>query len=461
MPTTKKTKEASSFRDPSGSIYYQGSKVYRQVNKIYKDNLDLLFKSGLYDLLVKNEYLLFHKKILKKIPKSANAYAVFETIKLPFISYPYEWSFSQLKDAALLTLNIQSEALKKGMSLKDASAYNIQFYQGKPIFIDFLSFEKYQEGSPWVAYKQFCQHFLSPLLLMSKVDIRLQSLLRTNIDGIPLDLASKLLPKKSYLALSILSHIHFHSRQQKKYEGYHQNIKNKYSISKFALEGIVNSLKSSISNIDYKDAKTEWGEYYTFTNYSNQAFKNKKQLIKKYLNKVKPKTVLDLGANNGEFSRLASDKGIFTISADIDPVAVEKNYQIVKKKKEKNILPLLLDITNPSPSIGWANSERSSITNRGEADLIMALALIHHLAISNNLPFEKISEYLSKLTKYLIIEFVPKEDSQVQKLLSSRDDIFDKYTKKDFEKSFSKKFKLIKKESVKGSLRTLYLMETK
>jgi hypothetical protein len=451
--------EPSSFRDPSGFVYYKDNSVFRHINEIYKNDLDHLISSGLFDELIKQGYLLKHTRLSKKdTPK--DAIAVFKTKKLPFISYPYEWSFSQLKDASLLTLKIQKIAFEHGMILKDASNYNVQFLDGKPVFIDLLSFEVYKKGSPWVAYKQFCQHFLGPLLLMSKVDLQLIKLLRTNIDGIPLPLVSKLLPKTTYLSFAVSSHIHLHAKNQTTYADSSQNISTKFTLNKYALLGIFDSLESLIKKTQLSKQDTEWGEYYTFTNYSDTSFLKKGKLVEKFIKTIKPKSVWDIGANNGEFSRMASSQGIFTVSSDYDPLAVEKNYRRVKSESDKNILPLVIDLANPSPNIGWANSERNSLINRGPADMVLALALIHHLAISNNLPLSHIADFCSKIGKHLVIEFVPKEDSQVKILLKTREDIFNQYTQKDFEKEFSKKFNIIKKEKISGTKRTLYLLKT-
>lgn len=346
------------------------------------------------------------------------------------------------------------------MSLKDASAYNVQFYEGKPIFIDTLSFEKYEEGKPWVAYKQFCQFFVAPLALISYKNVELGKLLTNYIDGIPLDLANDLLPLKSKFNLSIFSHIYLHSKAQKKHSG--DGIKSKENnvkISKQSLLAIIYSLENTVKKIKNKQNDTEWGDYYSFTNYNKTSFNNKKVVIEKYLKKIKAKSVWDLGANNGEFSRIASNLKIPTVAFDIDPKAVEINYRITKQKNEKFMLPLRIDLTNPSPAIGWANDERKTLAERGPVDLVMALALIHHLAISNNLPFTKIAKYFSTLGKYLIIEFVPKKDSKVKILLSTRKDIFSEYNQNSFEKEFSGYFMILDKFSLKSSKRVLYLMK--
>ncbi len=223
--------------------------------------------------------------------------------------------------------------------------------------------------------------------------------------------------------------------------------------------GLIDSLETSIRKLEYKGGKTEWGDYYNDTNYIPEAIEHKKEIVARFLDKTKSGIVWDLGANDGFFSRIASDRGLYTISFDIDPVAVQKNYFQSIKNSEENILPLLIDLTNPSPGIGWQNSERASLLERGPAKTAFALALIHHLAISNNLPLIKIADFFSQACSQLIIEFVPKEDSQVQRLLSTREDIFPDYTKEAFEAEFGKYFRIESTEKVKNSKRTMYLMK--
>lgn len=448
----------SSFRDPSGFIFFRDSTVYRQVNAVYKENYDQLINSGLYKALVNAELLIPHQEVGLNEAKSDKAYKVIRPEVLHYISYPYEWSFSQLKHAALITLKTQRTALDYGMSLKDSSAYNIQFRKGKAIFIDTLSFGKYREGQPWVAYRQFCQHFFAPLVLMSYRDIRLNKLFRVFIDGPPLDLASALLPFSTYFRFSMLSHIHLHARSQKYYEGKTVDTDGR-EMSRLSFLALIDNLESAINGLKWEPRSTEWANYYEGTNYSSDAFQCKKQLVNEFLDKVNPKKIWDLGANTGRFSRLASDKGIQTISFDIDPAAVEKSYLECVEKGETNILPLVLDLTNPSPAIGWENEERMSFLERGPADAVFALALIHHLAISNNLPFGKIADFFNKICNWLIIEFVPKNDSQVQRLLATREDLFVDYKQQVFESEFSKYFKIKASVKITNSERTLYLME--
>ncbi len=448
---------ASSFRDPSGFLFWQGGSLYRQVNASYKDSYDHLMDSGLYESLTNAGLLIPHEEVDVAPPRPEFAYKVIGPQLVPFVSYPYEWCFSQLKDAALTLLKIQKICFDFGMSLKDCSAYNVQFTAGRPVLIDTLSFEKYRDGSPWVAYRQFCQHFLAPLALMSYKDIRLNQLLRVYIDGVPLDLASSLLPFRTRLRFSLLSHIHLHAQSQKRFARRTAGISGN-KMGRLSFRGIIESLESATKKLKWHPRGTEWADYYEDTNYSQDAFEHKKQAVAEFLDRIKPANVWDLGANVGAFSRLASERGISAVSIDIDPAAVERNYLGCVRGKESDILPLLLDLTNPSPGIGWENQERMSLAERGPADAVMALALIHHLAISNNMPLGRIAAFLSRICNWLIIEFVPKSDSQVQRLLATREDIFADYTQAAFEREFGEYFVTQDSVMIKGSERVLYLM---
>jgi hypothetical protein len=450
----------ASFRDPAGFVYHRDGVLYRQVNACYRLEYNKLMKSGLYEKLTKKNWLVPHNEI-DGPGLTRHAYKILQPSKINFISYPYEWCFSQLKDAALRTLDIQDMAMDHEMTLKDASAYNIQFGESGPIFIDTLSFKTYQEGSPWEAYRQFCQHFLAPLALMSKADVRLSQLLRVYIDGVPLDIASRLLPFSTRFDSGLLFHIHLHARMQKKHAESGSNAKHKnsrrVSISKIGLKGIIASLRKAVGRLNWEPVGTEWVDYYQSTNYRDTSFKEKTRLVKEFLLRVNPKMVWDLGANTGQFSRIATSQGALAIAFDADMGAVEVNYRQVSAESVA-LLPLVIDLTNPTPSLGWHSSERDSMIARGPADCVLALALIHHLAISNNLPFDLVACFLADVSRNLIIEYVPKDDSQVQRLLSSRTDIFESYTIEAFEEAFEKYFSIVDKRALSGSERTLYLM---
>ena len=458
--TIKNNQLGASFRDPSGFLFTRDGVLYRQVNQVYAADYARLMDSGLYEKLVKAGLLVPHAESDEPPAVSEQAFKVLRPERVPFISYPYEWSFGQLKDAALATLSIQKRALKLGLSLKDASAYNIQLYKGKAALIDTLSFEIYKEGEPWVAYRQFCQHFLAPLALMAYRDVRLGQLLRVYIDGVPLDLASALLPRRTRWNLGLASHIHLHASAQKRYADVAvAEARGGRKMSLEALLGLIENLRMTVRKLEWKPAGTDWADYYNDNNYTDSAFEHKKALVGEWLATAGPKTIWDLGANTGIFSRVAAANGAYVVSADIDPAAVEINYRQVKEKKETNLLPLVLDLTNPSSAIGWHNRERDSFLQRGPADAVLALALVHHLAIANNVPLGRVAEFFAECGEWLIVEFIPKSDSQVQRLLRSREDIFGDYTRQGFEAAFGQWYTLQLASAICDSERWLYLMK--
>ncbi|HEY2158117.1 MAG TPA: SAM-dependent methyltransferase [Isosphaeraceae bacterium] len=449
--------DPSSFRDPSGFIFWRDGRPFRQVNLEARPDYDRLIESGLYAELVDAGLLVAHEEVDDAPHTPSLAYKVLRPDPIPFVAYPYEWCFGQLKAAATATLEIQRRAVARGMSLKDATGFNVQFRGWRPVFIDTLSFESYREGSPWVAYRQFCQHFLAPLALMSRVDPGLNQLLRTNLDGVPLALAARLLPRRTWLNPGLLLHIHLHARAKQAFDQHAEKPKER-PFPRTALLGMLDSLGSTVKGLRWEPSGTEWADYYTDTNYTDAALAEKERLVGAFLDRVAPRTAWDLGANNGRFSRLASARGAATVAFDVDPAAVERNYREATRLGEEGLLPLVLDLTNPSPGLGWANRERLTIRDRGPADVVLALALVHHLAIGNNVPLPKVAELFADLGRNLIIEFVPKSDSQVRRLLVVREDIFPGYTREGFEAAFAGHFSTEAVEPIAGTERTLYLL---
>lgn len=457
---TDREQVGASFRDPSGSVFASGGIVYRQVNRSYREHYDQLMQGGLYDDLVGRGLLVSHAEVKRESLDDPDVYKILQPQQLPLVTYPYEWSFSQLQDAALLTLDVQKRCLARDMILKDASAYNVQFLAGKPLLIDSLSFERYRPGQAWQAYEQFCQHFLAPLALMSYRDVRLSQLLRVHLDGIPLDLAVPLLPRRSWFNIGLSLHLRLHARAQRRYLGTAPSAAGprRKRLVKKDLLNIANDLRSAVAGLRWDHQGTDWASYYEGDSYQESGFASKRQIVSDFIDQANPSCLWDLGANTGVFSRIASQQGIFTVSLDSDPGAVEASYRKAKQDQDSFIQPLLIDLTNPSAAIGWAHSERDALATRCQADCLLALALIHHLAISNNLPLDKIASYFASMAAWLIIEFVPKTDKKVQQLLTARDDIFADYSQTGFERAFSEVYEIVESTQVEDSDRRLYLL---
>jgi ribosomal protein L11 methylase PrmA len=390
-----------------------------------------------------------------------SVYKIIEPDFIPFISYPYEWSFSMLQSAALLTLKIQQVALAHGMSLKDASSYNIQFLNGKAIFIDTLSFEFYTVGETWVAYRQFCQHFIAPLSLMAAIKPELVRLLSIYIDGLPLDVAWAMLPLGAKWNLGYYMHLNLHAKAQVKHENSNTQISaaQKTAFTQKAFGFLLHNLEKTVSQITLPNIKSEWSDYTHKTVHAADYTLAKTQIINTWLMQIKPKTVWDLGANTGTYSKLAAKNGAKVVAFDGDARCIEQLFLAFRESGEHNILPLFMDLANPSPALGWAHTERDAWANRPKPELLFALALVHHLAISNQLPFEQIATFFAKLTPFLIVEFVPRTDPKVLKLLLNRRDTAAHYTQIAFEKAFTAHFNIIAQTTLPPDGRILFLMQ--
>lgn len=448
----------SSYRDPSGFIFEKEGTLYRQVNISFKEHFDHFIQSGFYKHLTEKGLLISHEEINENFTSDLNYYKTLKPEKVPFISYPYEWSFDMIKDAALLSLKLLKESLQFGMILKDATPYNIQWRHGKLVFIDTLSFEKYEE-TPWIAYRQFCENFLGPLLLMHYRKQPLHQLLLSWPDGIPLPVIQSLLPKRTRFSLHIYLHIHLHNKISTKQQ---TATGKQLKFTKEKLLRLIASLELLINKLKLPAQNSTWSAYYEEASKRNEYLDEKKKIINKWLNELPQiKTAADLGANEGEFSKLLALKDIKTIATDFDPFCINTLYNNIKLTKERNILPLIVDLSNPTPAIGVNNKERASFLNRLTVDIAFMLAIIHHLAIGKNIPFEKIADMLAGVTNYLLIEFVPKEDEKVKFMLANKKDIYTNYSEENFTNTFSCYFQIEKKETIGNSQRILYLMKRK
>jgi hypothetical protein len=442
----------ASYRDPSGFVFFADGRYYRQVNVSYAKHYDQLINSGLYDELTGKKYLLKHTEIEPGALAMQKCYKTLLPEQLTTISYPFEWCFDQLKDAALLTLDIVKLSMDRRMILKDATPYNIQFRNGMPIFIDTISFEAYDESQPWIAYRQFCEIFLFPLLIAHYQKENICPLLYGYPDGVPVNTTVKHLPFKSRFNPSVWMHVFLQNRVS---SGHFKSKSSAFSKKKLLL--LVDHLYGMIKHLS-NDRKTTWNDYYGSTIISGGYLSEKERIITNMLDELTGNLLLDIGANDGYFSLLAAKK-FDVISIDNDEECIKSLYRKIKEDKKPNILPLCINISNPTPATGFASKERTSFLERIRPDAVLALALIHHLALTNNIPLPMIADYLSQFSPQLIIEFVPKDDEKSLLLLRDKKDIFPDYTMDNFEKIFLEKFNIEKKEQIKGTNRYLYLMK--
>lgn len=442
-------REDSSFRDPAAFVFSADGVIYRHLQPAYQHAYEHLMSSGLYAALTQRGMLITHEEV---DVFSEGAYKVIKPHQLSFINYPYEWSFEQLKASALLTLKIQQEAMLYGMTLKDASAFNVCFEGCQPLFIDSTSFDVYDASKPWVAYRQFCRHFLAPLLLAHYRGSALLALLGQYPDGIPLDLAASLLPARS--RFNLLSQLHIRLQQSVAASGRNANEGSTFSQAK--LQRIIEHLYTGINSLTIRKETSHWSKYYQETILSEAYLDGKKSAVSLMTDALAVRSVLDLGANTGTFAKLMAASGKQVIAAEPDRICVDQIFTSYKA-----VTAVCIDLMHPSPSIGWMNRERKKFSERAKSDMVLALALIHHLCIGQNLPFHFLAQGLVELGPWLLIEFVPKTDPKVQLLLQNRTDVFDAYTEAHFREVFSQYYTLIQERPLPDSDRKLFLFQRK
>jgi ribosomal protein L11 methylase PrmA len=456
--------DPASFRDPKGKVFKKDDRIFR-----------LISEQGVKDYeLVKTTNFLSNMSKLGKIIQATevdpagldspdfSTSVVLEHPRLPFISYPYEWCFPMLKKAAQLHLELQIKALEENLMFSDASAYNIQFQGPQPIFIDVLSLRPYREGQIWDGHRQFCEQFLNPLLLRSLLGVCHNSWYRGNLEGIPSDEFSKLLPWYKKFSKNIFLHVVLPVRMNNLAQNQKTDSLSGLSsnLPKVSLKNIFTKLLSWVSELQplYSSGST-WGSYDSMHCYQEEEVEKKQQFISEFIQNTKPKTVWDLGCNTGEYSEIALKSGArHVIGFDYDQTSLEKAFTRADNNN-LNLLPLYLDGANPSPSQGWNNEERPGLLKRKNADAVLALAFEHHLTIGRNIPIPQFLEWLISLAPIGVVEFIPKEDPNLQRMLSLREDIFTDYTEKTFRNILERKCKIIKSTIVSKTGRTLFWYE--
>ena len=433
-------KESSSFRDNFGSVYHSNGNILRTVNKIAEENFNNLKKQNIFRNSIDKGFLIDFDILEKnQYPEQLKNYnIILKAKKISFISYPYEWTFNQLKDAAIHHLNFQIFLLEQNCVLRDSSAFNIQFYKGKPIFIDIMSLKVYEDGEYWYGYKQFCENFLNPLLIGDLKNIEHNNLFRGSIEGLDTILLNKVLNIKDKISLNIFTHVVLQSKFLQ------QDIKNpkatrdrKNNLKKFKKPSylfMLNQFKSWITKLELKKNKSIWGKYEKSNTYTEKSLSEKEKIVSQFVKKIQPNKLIDLGCNNGQFSKIAIDSGAReVVGVDFDINAISNTYEI-SKKNNLNLLPLFIDLSNPSPNQGWRQLERQGFQERFKCDAVIALAIEHHLIIGKNIPTNEFIDWIINFGKFGLLEFIPKEDETIQDMLSTKEDIYLDYSEKNFEK---------------------------
>jgi ribosomal protein L11 methylase PrmA len=457
--------DAGSFRDPSGRVYQAGGEIYRTVSRKAAEEFAHVRACGLLEQLIVEKKVVATEEVDHSVLKQAgiDTATVLRHERIPFVSYPYEWPFQLLKSAALLHLDIQIEALEHDIVLSDASAYNIQFRGIKPIFIDVLSFRRYREGEVWTGHRQFCEQFLNPLLLGSLFGIAHNDWYRGRLEGIPTDSLADLMPWWRNLSFNLFTHVTLQARLQRAAGAGgtdHIERARQTKLAKRSYIALLEQLRHWIDGLrPYKSGATVWQDYAENTTYEEEERAAKRRFVSAFCQKTTPGILFDLGCNTGEYSETALLSGAkHVVGFDYDQGALERAIGRARGKA-LDLLPLYQDGANPSPDQGWMGCERASVKRRGGADALVALAFEHHLAIGRNIPLDQLVVWLVGLAPKGIVEFVQKSDPTVQQLLALREDIFTNYGAEAFEAALKSNARIIGREQVSRSGRTLYSYE--
>jgi SAM-dependent methyltransferase len=450
--------ETGSFRDPDSRVILRNGRVLRLLSERGLDDWRTLSRSPLFPELVEEGKVVATREADAAV-HDARVAGVLEHDTVPFVSYPYEWSFEMLRDAALLQLELIRRAIGAGLMLKDASPYNVQFRGGKPVFIDVGSFEPLREGEPWVAYRQFCALFLYPLLLAAWKRVPFQPRLRGGIDGISPQECRNLLSFRDLLRPGALTHVALHSRLERRYGQTTRDLRAELKSAGFRKELIlanVSRLARLISRLQPPVTGSAWSEYGPTTTYTTEDAERKAAFVAAAVDADVPRLVWDLGANEGLHARLAGESA-YVVAFDSDPVVVDRLYTALRSERSERVLPLVVNVADPSPALGWRGAERRTLADRGRPDLTLCLALIHHVSISANVPVEAFLDALGELGSALVIEFPTPDDTMVARLLArKRPTDHPDYRRDWFERCLAERFEVGDSLELGAGTRVLY-----
>jgi SAM-dependent methyltransferase len=475
LTANRASTDSGSFRDRDGRIYRHDGRILRGISAGALKEFTRLRSTKFYadfqrrGEIVETEFLDAETNPLP--PEITRQWAGFvEHRRIPVISYPYEWTFGMLRDAARLQLDLLEAAIGEGMTLKDATPYNIQFERGRPVFIDIPSFETLPPGAPWSGYRQFCEMFLFPLMLQAYKGIHFQPLMRANIDGVGVQTAARLFGLRDRFRSGVLSHVWLQAKLDSRYGGTKQNVRSDLKSAGFNKELIlanVRKLRKLVNRLSWQGEGSEWGAYEEFHNYSESDHRLKESFIDECVAQSGAKRVWDIGCNTGQFSKIAARHAETVLAMDLDPFAVERLYREIRERSAgardaakdeslNRILPLVQNIADPSPNWGWRNAERVDLRTRARPDLALCLALIHHVVISANVPMAEFAGWLGGLADQVIIEYVSRRDDKVKALLRNKEDRYSDYSRENLEAELKAHYEISRVLELESGNRCLY-----
>jgi SAM-dependent methyltransferase len=457
--------DPASFRDPDSTVLHAGAEVLRRLSPSAADDWRLLatttffrHRVGKGDIVATEEAQADHREVADEQTWPV----VLRHERIPFVSYPYEWSFSQLQDAAALHIDLLLDALAEKMTMKDGYAYNMQFRGAAPVFIDIGSFERYR-GGPWAGYRQFCQTFLFPLLLQAHKNFSFRPLLRGQVNGVEPAQIRGLMSGMDLTRAGVLKHVALHSavdaRNADKGEGSRATADQlrESGFSDAVALAVAKKVGSLVRKLRWKPGDSHWTSYQQTSTYTDAERDQKAAFVREALSQRRAGLVLDLGCNDGTFSLLAQEHADYVVAVDNDEQTIDLMYRRLRAEGNRRILPLVVDLTDPSPATGWRSRERPSFLERAKPDVVLALALVHHLAIGANIPLSEVVSWLHSLGARLVVEFVGPTDPMAQRLLSNKPaGLFPDYRPEVFEQLLTERFEIERRVTLESGTRTLY-----
>lgn len=454
--------DPGSFRDPDTKVFHHDGAVLRCLTPRALADWEQLAATDFFKRLTTERRVTPTELVGDSagLPAlDAKWVAVLKHEAVPMVSYPYEWPFSMLRDAALLQLDVTLAALEEGMTLKDATPFNVQWVGSRPTFIDIGSFTAYHAGDPWTGYRQFCELFLYPLLLQAYKNVPFHAWLRGNLDGIEAEHCRSLLSTRDYFRPGVLTHVYLQAKAQARYQGSTRNIKADLRAAGFGARLITHNvagLRHLVERLRWMPPRSTWSDYQRTLTYDSGDLRRKAAFVEQVLKTRRWRTVWDFGCNTGVYSRMASQHADYVLAVDADHVVIDRMYQSLAAEACTNILPLVMDFANPSPGLGWRGRERRRLAERGAPELILCLALVHHLVIGRSIPLTELIAWLAGFGAELVIEFVDREDPMVQHLLRHRDNQGIEYSVAAMEAALARHFGIVTKATLESRTRILY-----
>lgn len=453
--------EAGSCRDRSSSVLHHEAEIYRALRAPAVPGWQKLRDSRLFARRTADGSLVETREVPMQdlgaaVPPGCEV--LLHHRRIPFVSYPYEWCFSMLKDAARLTLDLLIEALDEKMTLRDATPYNVQWQGTQGVFIDTPSFGEGQPGV-WMGYSQFCQLFLYPLMLQAYRDVDFRPLLRGSLDGIPPDQCRAMMSSRDLVRPGVLMHVHLHASLQSRPATSGTDLRQEIADAGFheeLLKANARKMRRLVERLQWRRGRTAWSDYGTGESYDEQEQEQKAAFVRKAVASRSRRLVWDLGCNIGVYSRIAAENSDYVVAADADGLAIERLYHSLSQEECRKILPLVVNVADPPPALGWRGTERKSLPERGRPDLVLGLAVLHHICITANIRVPEFLGWVADLGADLVIEFPTRQDAMVQSLLVHREDLYGDYDLAPFEAALKARFQVLERQELCQGRRILY-----